>query len=158
MQWRSFIMKIALLSAFLLVGTASAAPEKTENRERISYSGDARRDTSNKPDDGWIELASPTPASHGREFIPVDPSAEAFVRLKLTADSGRPIVRRVRVHFSDGTQRLVRLDRAVDKKHPVMVDLKVAKRIDRLVVETEGSKKATYSVYGEPDSRAIATR
>ena len=153
-----FIMKIALLSAFLLAGTASAAPEKTENRERISYSGDARRDAAEKPTDGWVELATPTPASHRREFISIDPDAGEFVRLKLVADAGKPTVHRVRVRFSDGTEKLVRVGRALDKKRPHVVDLKVAKRIDSIVVESSGSKKATYAVYGEPDGGAIATR
>ena len=153
-----FTMKIALLSAFLLAGTASAAPDKTETRERISYSGDTRRDAAAASDDGWVELATPTPASHRREFISIDPEAGAFVRLKLVADAGKPIVRQVRVHFSDGTQRVVRVGRALDKNTPHVIDLKKAKQIDRLVVESEGSKKATYAVYGEPDGGAVATR
>jgi hypothetical protein len=42
----------------------------------------------------------------------------------------------------------VRIDKRIDKKRPAYVDLRGPKRIERLIVVTEGSKHATYTVHG----------
>jgi hypothetical protein len=155
-------MRLTSLALLLTgaVSSASATPDKTESTDRVSYKGDTRRAAPGPESsaDGWIELASPTPASHGREFIAVDPKATAFVRLKIAAVSGRPKIEFVRVIFADGTQRVVRLDRIVSKQRAAFVDLKGARKIDRLVVDTRGSKKSTYVIHGEADKASIATR
>jgi len=137
----------------------SAAPVDNETTERVSYKDKARRSAPSATDDsGWIELASPTPASHGREYIEVDGDGVPLVRLRITGHRGRTTVHTVRVDFKDGTSRTVRLDKVVSKDKPAYVDLRGAKRVERLVVATERAAKAEYTVHGEPSGTGVARR
>lgn len=152
-------MKITALSAFVVAAMTSvvaAESAKTESAERVSYTTGARRDTTAPKHTGWVELASPTPASHGREYIALEP--RAFVRLRVTAAAGRPIVRSVRIDFTDGTSRAVRIDRVVDKRRPAFVELRGHQQIERLVVVSEGSRTALYTVSGELPGTGVASR
>ena len=161
MQLRRFAMRITALSAMLLAGATalvSAAPVDKETTERVSYKDKARRTAPSATDDsGWIELASPTPARHGREYIGVADGVP-LVRLRIAGHLGRTVVRTVRVDFKDGTSRTVRLDQVVSKDKPAYVDLRGPKRVERLVVVTERAAKAEYTVHGEPSGTGIARR
>ena len=160
MQQRRFAMRITALSAILLAGASalvSAAPVDRESTERVSYTNKARRAAPAPSEDGWIELASPTPASHGREYIGVADGVP-LVRLRIAGHQGRTVVRTVRVDFKDGTSRTVRLDQVVSKDKPAYVDLRGPKRVERLVVVTERAAKAEYTVHGEPSGTGIARR
>jgi hypothetical protein len=79
-----------------LVGAGSlvsASPVREENTERVSYNERRANAVKPKAEPGWIELASDTPASHGREFVVVGADAGAFTQLRLTAGSRRPGLR-----------------------------------------------------------------
>ena len=160
MHVASIAMKITALSALLLAATTSfvsAAPNTAETTGRVSYTEKGERA---KPAarDAWIELASPTPASHGREYIAVDSDLGEIVRLRVDAHTGRPIVRTVRIDYADGKQRVVRIDKVLDHKHPVYVDLGAPRRIERIVVVSEGPSKATYTVEGALARTEVAAR
>jgi len=161
MQHDRFAMRITALSALLLAGATalvSAAPVDNETTERVSYTGKTRRAAPATNDDGWIEIASPTPASHGREFIEVDGDAGPLVRLRIAGHKGRTIVQTVRIDFSDGKSRTVRLDQVVSKDKPAYVDLRGPHRIERVIVATERAPRAEYIVQGEPAGGAVAHR
>src|SRR4051812_27657442 len=80
MQHRRFAMKCsALFTAFVLGAAATvsaqpkreATPKQEENGERVRLDDkktDKKADTVASAAD-WIELASPTPAKHGTEFV-----------------------------------------------------------------------------------------
>jgi len=150
---------ITALSTLLLAGTmslGSAAPAvDRETTARVSYTKAPARTS---PDEPWIELASPTPASHGREFIQVDERSGPLARLRIDAHAGRPIVHTVRVVYTDGTQRLVRLDKVLDKTRPAYVDLRTDRQVERVIVVSEGSRKMLYTVSAEPARNHIARR
>jgi hypothetical protein len=154
MHAASIIMKIALLSAGLVVVVAtsvSAAPVDNESTERVSHNERHPRAASS-----WTELASPTPASHEREYIAVD---GRYTMLRIDASAGRPVVRAVRIRYKDGTERVVRIDRALGsgKTPSAFIELRGLKEIDHLVVTTVRSR-ATYAVYATAASNAVATR
>lgn len=153
------VMKTTALVLLLVAGSAQATPQtKEQDREstaRVTYNEKAKRPAVS---DDWIAVATPTPASHGREYITVDPDLGAFVRLRIDASAGRPIVRSVRVDFRDGKSRVFAIDRAVEKGKPAYVDLRGAKQIERIVVVSEGSPKASYAVFGAPNTGTVATR
>jgi hypothetical protein len=160
MQHRRFAMKITALSAILLAGASalvSAAPEDRETTERVSYTSKARR-AAPASLEGWIELASPTPASHGREYITVNDQAGPLVRLRISSHRGRVIVQTVRVDFDDGKSRTFRLDKVVTRDKPAYVDLRGPKRVERVVVATERAGRAEYTLHGEVSSGGIARR
>jgi hypothetical protein len=46
----------------------------------------------------------------------------------------------------------------VSKRRAALVDLKGSRKIERIVVDTRGSKKSTYTIHGEADQPAVATR
>src|SRR2546423_1839852 len=113
-------MKIPGVFAIVLAGASSIAaaqPMPKEDTGRISYTEKqkAQRDT---PRDGeWVELASPTPASHGTEFVVVGKEAGQFRQLRIDPSAGRVIVRRVKIYFDDGKQKIVDVDKVIDAQH-----------------------------------------
>lgn len=157
-------MKISAISAFLIAGSmsiASAAPADHESTERVSYSDAASSSSKDRghSDDGWVELASATPASHGREYIVVGADAGTFTRLRIDAAAGRPTVRAVRVDYKNGKSKVMRVDTTLDhkRKPSTILDLRGAHEIEQLVVITDrGSGK--YAVYAEGEPSAVASR
>jgi hypothetical protein len=120
-------------------GAASAEPA------RIRY-GDTKA-----PDheSGWTQLATPTPAKHGTEFVMVGKELGKLGRVRIDADKGTVIVRRVKVYFADGTQQVVNVDRSLGPKHEsAEIALKAPAEVDRIVVTTEPQTKGEYTIYG----------
>ena len=145
-----------------LVGAAplvSASPVREENTERVSYN--ERRTSAVKPkaEPGWIELASATPASHGREFVEVGADAGAFTQLRLTAASGRSGIRAVRVDYQDGTRRTFEIERVLSpKSRPVYVDLRGARELRQVIVMTDRDTRGSYRLEGNTREHGVATR
>jgi hypothetical protein len=157
-------MSIPSVFAIVLVataGVAAAQPKQEENNERVRYGDmdkpkphDAARD-----DSGWKQLATPTPAKHGTEFFEVGKDQGNFDKLRVAADKGRVIVRRVKIFYEDGKQQVVQLDRVLDAKHKdALIDLKAGPRtIDRVVITTEPQGNGEYALYGS-SGEGVATR
>jgi len=149
-------MKSSALFTLILVGavaTASAQPEPAEPSGRVSYTDLA---PPAKPaaaqqgaPAGEVQLADPTPANHGTEFIVVGKDAGQFSQLRLAATNGRVIVRRVRIFFADGTQQATDVDSILDgaKHREATVTVKSPKSIDHITVSTEQGR-GEYAVYG----------
>lgn len=155
-------MRIAALTVLFVTGTASllsAAPVREENAERVSYSGKhdkARVQAPTEP--GWIELASETPASHGREFIEVDASAGALTQLRLTARSGRPGIQAVRVEYKDGSHRVFEVEKTLGAaRGPAIVDLRGARTVIEVIVMTDRRSPGSYVLEGNI-ADSVATR
>ena len=133
-------------------GAASAEPERVGYGDTKTPKHDAARH-----DGDWRELATPTPAKHGTEFFEVGKEQGNFDRLRLNADKGTIVVRRVKVYFEDGKEKVVQMDRVLGPKHPTAdIDLGTSAPIDRIVVTTEPSK-GEYALYGSSGT-GIATR
>jgi hypothetical protein len=153
-------MRISALTLVFLVGAGSfvsASPVREETTERVSYN--ERRASAAKPkaEPGWIELASATPASHGREFVAV--GAGAFTQLRLSAASGRPGIRAVRVHYADGTQRTFEIERVLSAKHrPVYVDLRGARELHQVIIITDRDSRGSYRLEGNTRESSVANR
>lgn len=152
-------MKILAISGLLLAAFASdvsAAPSKDETGERVSYTNDGpgKRSPTN-PEGNWVELASPTPCSHGRVFITVD---GRFAQLRIDAAKGRPVLKSVRVVYANGKDRVVRVGRTLaGKQKSAVVELSGA-LIEHIVVETNPHSSGSYRVTGVPVSTGVATR
>ena len=57
-----------------------------------------------------------------------------FGKLRLDADKGTVILRRVKVYFDDGSNKTFTVGRTLDAKHPsTEIDLGTPKAIDRVV-------------------------
>jgi hypothetical protein len=164
MQELRFAMKTSVLFALIVVGAATQAaaqPKAEESGGRVSLSdkpAPARRDV--RQPGQWIELASATPAKHGKEFVVVGKDAGMFGKLRLDAGKGKVIVLRVKVMFDDGTSRVYMVDKRLDAKRQksTLVDLKTQKPIDRIVVMTETYTNGEYAVYGASSSGVVAGR
>lgn len=154
MQLRRFAMRSSTLFALIVVvlaGAASAQPKQEEISGRVRLAHErAEKSDAPRSSSQWVELASPTPAKHGTEFIVVGEHAGPFSQLRIDPTKGRTNVRTVKVFFSDGTTKSVVLDRAVSakRKQPVYVDLGTGKSIDRIVVTTETHTRGEYAVFG----------
>ena len=169
-------MKTPLVFASILVGVTSlaaaepappnppkqeaVAPKPDEASGRVSYvepkNGTEAKHEAPPATGEWIEVATPTPASHGNEFIMVGEDAGSFSQLFITPAKGTTIVRRVRVYFTDGKSKNYTVDTAINKKgHKVaIVDFKAPKKIHHIVVNTE-SGKGMYAVYGASGSPVV---
>lgn len=121
MQHRRFAMKSsALFTAFVLGAAATvsaqpkreAAPKQEENGERVRLDDKKSAKTVDTVASAadWIELASPTPAKHGTEFVMVGKRAGSFTRLRLDAAKGKTIVRTVKIYFDDAKPKTVQVD------------------------------------------------
>jgi hypothetical protein len=147
-------MKSSALFTLILVGavaTASAQPEPAEPSGRVSYTDSAApaaKPAAAQQAGSEVQLASPTPANHGTEFIVVGKDAGEFSQLRLAATSGKVIVRRVRIFFDDGTQQTVEVDSVLDaqRSKDATVTLKGDKAIDHVTVSTEPGR-GLYAVY-----------
>ena len=140
--------KTAISSLFLAIAASvvSAAPAKDETAERVSYNDKA--DSREEPE-GWVELASPTPAKHGRTYITVD---GRYAQLRI--DAKRPLVKSVRIVYADGKERTVKLR---GKKSSV-IDLAI-EPIEHIVVISDYRAKGTYTVHAMPaEATGVATR
>ncbi len=148
-----------ILIALVVVGSislAAAEPPPPEHSGRLSYSDKAPP----KPTGGWIELASSTPATNGREYVVISSTAGPFTMLRIVADKGRPIVRSVLIENHDGSHRLVRIDEVLDhvKRPSASIDLHGAQTIDSIVIVTDRDSRGSYQVLGTTEAPGVATR
>jgi hypothetical protein len=152
----SAVFTLILVSA---VATASAQPEPAEPSGRVSYtdSAAAAKPAAAQQSAGEVQLADPTPANHGTEFIVVGKDAGSFSQLRLAATSGKVTVRRVRIFFADGTQRAVDVDSVLATGRDARVDLNGAKAIDRVTVATD-TGPGSYALYGTAASGNVSGR
>jgi hypothetical protein len=145
-------MKTSALFTLILVGAtgiAAAQPQPAEPSGRVSYTDTGAQPAAAAPLGDEVQLADPTPASHGTEFVVIGKEAGAFSQLRLAATTGRVIVRTVRIFFDDGTQRAVPVDTILDsyKQKDASIDLKGVKSIDHITVTTEPGH-GSYALYG----------
>ena len=147
-------MKTSALFTLILVGAtgvAAAQPEPAEPNGRVSYTdnGAAQPAAAQQAVGDEVQLATPTPATHGTEFVVVGKEAGAFSQLRLAATTGRVIVRTVKIFFDDGTSRAVPVDSILDsyKNKDATIDLKGVKSIDHVTVTTEPGR-GSYALYG----------
>ncbi len=156
---RIYAVPFTLLA--LSVGTVSATPAKKETVERVSYSDvadDGR--TEPTPDaEGWVEVFDPTPAKHGEVFVTLGASAGRFTLLRLEASKGRPYVRSIRIDFTDGSRRVVRVGKTLGKR-PVYVDLGGPHEIRQIMIDGDRRTKGLYTLHAAPDDATgiVATR
>lgn len=161
MQVTRSAMRIPGVSAIVLVAGASLAaaqPRHEENTGRVSYK--EPRPAQNAPDNsGWVQLATPTPASHGTEFIVVGKEAGKFAQVRINASTGRVAVRKVKIYFEDGKQKVVQVDKILDahRKGAHVIELDAPRAIDRIVVTTEPSH-GSYAIYGTAGTGGVARK
>lgn len=138
---------------------AAAEPKQEEISGRVSLNekADSKADASRQSGE-WVELASPTPAKHGTELVMVGADAGAFSKLRVDATKGRTNVRKVKVFFTDGNVKTVRLDKALRQGKSVTVELGEPRTIDRVVVTTETHTKGEYALYGTVDGDVVGSR
>lgn len=149
---RVVTMKPTTLSAILLASMMSvvaAAPVDNETTERVSYTGKVAKARHDATDGGWVELAAATPASHGREFIPVE--ATRYVRLRIEAVKGRPIIQMLRLTYASGKREVIRVDALLGTRRTpsAFVELRGSDELEMIVVLTDRDSSGTYAVYGE---------
>lgn len=135
----------------------SAAPARKETTARISYSdrGTPQRSAASEP--GWIELASATPASHGKEFVMVGADAGTFTQLRLTAASGRPEIHAVRVDYQDGSHKVFQVGRVLDaRRRPAYLNLRGPHELKQIVVTTDPRSSGSYVLEGNTGDPGVA--
>lgn len=154
-------MKTTVLGVVFTAGltsVVSAGPDDKETTERVSYTEptEPRAAPPPVPDGEWVELASPTPAKHGKEFISVDPEGGPYRQLRIDAASGKPIVQRVVVHYSDGIKRETWIGKELTERRPSALVLLRGTAIEQIVVHTDRKSDGTYAVSAVAPAGAVA--
>ncbi len=99
------------------------------------------------PDD-TVQLATPTPASNGVEYIPVGRDSGRFAQVRVEWDRGHVYLTKVAVRFGDGRVQNVAMDRWLDEAHPQAVfDVAGATWIETVIVTTDRDAHGSYSVF-----------
>lgn len=163
MQVSSIAMKIPGVFVIVLFGAAtvaSAQPAHEDNTGRVSYKDTAKGKPDTAQQGGWVQLASPTPASHGTEFVVVGKELGQFSQLRVSPAAGKVVVRRVKIYFENGKQKIVDVDKVIDanRKNPALIDLDQPSAIDRIVITTEPQTKGTYAIYGTAGEGGVARK
>jgi hypothetical protein len=157
-------MRSSTLFTVIALGVATAAsaqPKQEETSGRVRLDDDDQKQSAPRQPGDWVELASATPAKHGTEFVLVGRDAGAFSKLRIDPAKGKTIVRKVKVFFTDGKVKTVRVDKIVSEgKGPALIELGDPRAIDRIVVNTETHTAGQYAVYGssEVGTGAVGTR
>ena len=155
-------MRLPTLFTVILVGaasTASAEPKQEEISGRVSLNENSDDTPAPARQRGeWVEIASPTPAKHGTEFVIVGKDAGSFSKLRIDASKGKTIVRKVKVFFLDGKAKTVQLDKILPQGKYTVVDLGPPKQIDRVVVTTETHTNGKYAIYGSAGGGFVGSR
>jgi hypothetical protein len=154
-------MRITSVFAIVVIGAsgvATAEPRREENTARLRYGADGEAPPDAPQVGEWTQLASPTPAKHGTEFVFVGKDQGTFAKLRIDAERGRLIVRRVKIYLDNGKQQVVNVDSVLGgKQKSATIDLKTPGPIDRIVITTEPQGNGTYGVYGS-SGVGVATR
>src|SRR5262245_52416014 len=151
------IMRIVVLASLLIAGSVSfvaAKPDHDESTDRYRLTDTPHHQV--RRDGDWIELASPTPVKHQREYISLARDTGKLSRIRIDAHTGRPIVLTVRINFKDGTSKIARVDSVVDKRRPAVIELKEPRFVESLVVVTDPVSSAEYRVMGLPEGTGVA--
>lgn len=140
---------------------ASVAPTRQETTGRLRYTDAAPKAAveATDPGDGWVELASATPASHGREFISIDAGTGALTQLRLTAATGRPAIDAVRVDYVGGGSKTFPVARTLAaQRAPAFVDLRGPHEIRQIIVISDRDSRGSYVVQGLAGTTGVAMR
>jgi len=81
-----------------------------------------------------------------------------FGLLRIEAAKGRPVLKSVRVVYSDGNERVVRMERVLGGKRATAIVQLSGSQIDHVVVNTDPKSKGTYVVQGAPVGGGVASR
>jgi hypothetical protein len=162
MQLRRYAMRLPTLFTVIVVAaatSASAEPKQEETSGRVSLNekSDPKADAPRQPGD-WVEIASPTPAKHGTEFVIVGKEAGYFSKLRVEGAKGKTTVRKLKVIFADGSVKNVSLGKTLVRGKSTLVDLGATKAIDRIVVSTETNTTGEYAVYGSAGGGVVGSR
>lgn len=143
-------MRASALCAFILLGAGIATADTPKQETEVGRVGLADQKPPPRAPTQWAQLATPTPAKHGTEFVMVGAQQGSFSRLRLDAAKGRTVVKSVRVMFSDGTSKDYKVATTLsDKGHSTQtVELGVTKPITQISVTTDRTTSGSYAVYG----------
>jgi hypothetical protein len=95
-----------------------------------------------------VQLATPTPASNGTEYIPVGRDSGQFAQLRIELSHGHVYLTTVAVRFGDGHVQTVAIERWLDDAHPLATfDLARASWIDTVIVTTDRDAHGSYAVF-----------
>ena len=98
----------------------------------------------------WITILDDYSTYTNRQFVPLAGRMSRFRTIRISRANGSPFIRRVLIEFADGTNQVVRVDRALEPGRDVFVDLQGGRRdIRRIVVLTRPDPQSAYSIFGD---------
>ncbi len=129
------------------VATGQPVPKHEHDNARVGYT-DKNKQSKSPPPRDRVELASPTPTSHGKEFFVLGANLGPFTRIELEGVDGRIDVRRVTIAYDDGTTQQFSLDRRLAKDTIAVIRLGEPRAIDQIVITTDTAPAGKYMLYG----------
>lgn len=156
-MFAALVASTTLASAAPKLGTAqpthsSLAPKKAEGTGRVML-GDRKPPPPPKRQvlvEGWAELADATPTRFGTVFVSVAASAGPMSRIRIDAVKGTVAIRRIKVHFTDGTSTVFALSKSLSARRQgsALIDFGSPKVIDQIDVTTGRKPVGEYTIHG----------
>ena len=141
----------------------SVAPNHTESTWRVSLQDNKKKKAQKvvkvRQAWDWFEVGDATPAKHGTVFFVVADDARQVGKLRIDAIKGKLVVRRLRLHFVDGTMRTFAVNKALDDRRArsTVIELGGIKTIERVVVTTDVHSNGEYAIFGSTSGVAQQT-
>ncbi|HSN28639.1 MAG TPA: hypothetical protein VLT45_20275 [Kofleriaceae bacterium] len=136
-------MRFASLVLFALAMASGTATSEPEYRVPM-------RQVDRPIHHGWFQLATPTPTTHGTEYISVEEGTWLRM-LRIQRATGTVYVRQVRVmtYGRHARTKVINVNVRLDRWHPVTyIDLGYAVRVDQIAITTERRPYGSYVLYG----------
>jgi hypothetical protein len=168
MHQRQLAMKILAILAAIVASTAVAAAQPNVGASPPSHSAlgpkgaeatgrvildDRQPRRPPKPPvlvAGWAEITDATPARFGTVFVRVGRAAGPFAKLRIDAVTGTVMIRRVKVHYVNGTTKVFAVAKSVNarRQRSAVIDLGGANMIAQIDVTTARRPAGEYAIYG----------
>jgi hypothetical protein len=120
---------------------------EADRRDRYS-----RWDRSRNYDHRWLPLVRGTSADDGRQNILFRGNGGRLDNLRLQADRGAPVIKRVVVEYLNGAREVVRVNTQLRPGQGQLIRVDQNQPVREIIVITDGRYRGRYSVYGDTNT------
>jgi len=97
----------------------------------------------------WMPLVRGTLADDGRQNILFRGTGGRVDKLRIQADRGAPLIKRVAVEYRNGMREVIRVNTQLRRGQGQVIDVDDNRRVREIIVITDPRYRGRYSVYGD---------
>jgi hypothetical protein len=98
--------------------------------------------------DSWIRLGTPVEVSPIQQNVDVGGRGGAIAQLLIKGVSGEPEIATVQIEYLDKTMKKVDLHRRFVPGDGQVVELKIERPIDKIIVHLDPDSRGTFEIFG----------